>query len=123
MIKPEFFAPNRNFVPFSPLEKNRLPIFGRVVDIGWIISVKARFTDGDELCLQVELLKTYQQDECSKMPAPHIALAGLGANLQGLTWESAHRLRIGRQTQADIVLSDFSVDRIHAEIRHQGLRW
>ena len=57
------------------------------------------------------------------MSEPRIVLAGLGAKLSGLTWETSKVLRIGRQSSLDVVLPDFSVDRIHAEVRHQGMRW
>jgi HD-GYP domain-containing protein (c-di-GMP phosphodiesterase class II) len=57
------------------------------------------------------------------MNEPRIVLAGLGPKLSGLTWESNRYLRIGRQTSLDVVLRDHSVERIHAEIRHQGTRW
>src|SRR5438876_98884 len=57
------------------------------------------------------------------MSEPRIVLAGMGPKLSGLTWESNKFLRIGRQTNLDVVLRDHSVERIHAEIRHQGMRW
>lgn len=57
------------------------------------------------------------------MSEPRIVLAGIGPKLSGLTWESNKALRIGRQTNLDVVLRDYSVDRLHAEVKHQGLRW
>ena len=59
------------------------------------------------------------------MSEPRIVLAGMGAKLAlaGLTWESGKCLRIGRQTNLDVVLRDNSVERVHAEVRHQGMRW
>ncbi|MBI3824107.1 MAG: HD domain-containing protein [Planctomycetes bacterium] len=57
------------------------------------------------------------------MIEPRIVLAGMGPKLSGLTWESDKVLRIGRQTNLDVVLRDHSIERIHAEVRYQGLRW
>jgi HD-GYP domain-containing protein (c-di-GMP phosphodiesterase class II) len=57
------------------------------------------------------------------MTEPRIVLAGMGPKLSGLTWESNKFLRIGRQTNLDVVLRDNSVERVHAEVRHQGMRW
>ena len=57
------------------------------------------------------------------MIEPRIVLGGLGPKLSGLTWESSSALRIGQQINLDVVLHDHSVERIHAEIRHQGVRW
>ncbi len=57
------------------------------------------------------------------MPEPRIVLTGMGTKISGLTWESPKHLRIGRQTNVDVVLRDNSVERIHAEVRHQGTRW
>ncbi len=57
------------------------------------------------------------------MSQPRIVLAGMGPKLSGLTWEASKALRIGRQTNLDVVLRDHSVDRIHAEVRHQCMRW
>lgn len=54
---------------------------------------------------------------------PRIVLSGVGPKLSGLTWESNKALRIGRMTNLDVVLRDNSVERIHAEITHQGARW
>jgi hypothetical protein len=55
--------------------------------------------------------------------ARRIVLAGLGANLAGLTWETDRVLRIGRQNTLDVVLRDYSIDRVHAEVRLLGDRW
>ena len=57
------------------------------------------------------------------MMEPRIVLTGMGSKIAGLTWESRKQLRIGRQTNADVVLRDHSVERLHAEVRHQGARW
>jgi putative nucleotidyltransferase with HDIG domain len=57
------------------------------------------------------------------MTEPRFVLAGMGPKLSGLTWETNKFLRIGRQNNLDIVLRDPSVERVHAEIRHQGFRW
>ncbi len=57
------------------------------------------------------------------MAVAHLVLAGLGPKLSGLTWETHHRLRIGRLNNLDVVLRDFTVDRVHAEVKHQGASW
>src|SRR5436305_13064655 len=57
------------------------------------------------------------------MGKARIVLAGLGPKLAGLTWETERVLRIGRQGSLDIVLHDYSVERLHAEVKNQGLRW
>lgn len=57
------------------------------------------------------------------MAEPRIVLAGIGTKLSGLTWETNQSLRIGRQTNLDVVLRDNSIDRIHAEVRHYSMRW
>src|SRR4029078_9709320 len=57
------------------------------------------------------------------MPEGYIALAGIGAALEGLRWESESVLRIGRQASLDVVLRHTSVERVHAEIKFQGQRW
>jgi HD-GYP domain-containing protein (c-di-GMP phosphodiesterase class II) len=57
------------------------------------------------------------------MGEARIVLAGLGPKLSGLTWESSRSLRIGRQTNLDVVLRDGSVERLHAEVKHTGMRW
>ncbi len=57
------------------------------------------------------------------MSEPRIVLAGMGPKLAGLTWESSKVLRIGRQTNLDVILRDYSVERVHAEVKYQGLRW
>ncbi|HZZ80289.1 MAG TPA: FHA domain-containing protein, partial [Gemmataceae bacterium] len=57
------------------------------------------------------------------MSEPRIVLAGVGPKLSGLTWESSKGLRIGRESNLDVVLRDYSVDRLHAEVKHQGARW
>jgi HD-GYP domain-containing protein (c-di-GMP phosphodiesterase class II) len=57
------------------------------------------------------------------MSEPRIVLAGMGPKLSGLTWESNKSLRIGRQQNLDVILRDYSVERLHAEVKHQGMRW
>jgi HD-GYP domain-containing protein (c-di-GMP phosphodiesterase class II) len=57
------------------------------------------------------------------MSEPRIVLAGIGPKLSGLTWESNKALRIGRQTNLDVILRDYSVERLHAEVKYQGMRW
>ena len=57
------------------------------------------------------------------MSTARIVLTGLGSKLAGLTWESDQQLRIGRQGNLDVVLRDFSVDRLHAEVKNLGYRW
>jgi pSer/pThr/pTyr-binding forkhead associated (FHA) protein len=57
------------------------------------------------------------------MGSSRIVLSGLGPKLAGLTWESNRLLRIGRQSNLDVVLRDFSVDRLHAEVKYHGPRW
>ena len=57
------------------------------------------------------------------MTTPRIVLAGMGPKLSGLTWESEKALKIGRQTSLDVVLRDHSVERSHAEVKYQGMRW
>jgi HD-GYP domain-containing protein (c-di-GMP phosphodiesterase class II)/pSer/pThr/pTyr-binding forkhead associated (FHA) protein len=57
------------------------------------------------------------------MGSARIVLSGLCPKLMGLTWESDALLRIGRQGNAEVVLRDFSVDRLHAEVKNQGPRW
>ena len=52
-----------------------------------------------------------------------IVLMGLGPRLEGLRWESDQALRIGRQGTLDVVLRDFSVERVHAEVKFSGARW
>jgi hypothetical protein len=57
------------------------------------------------------------------MTAPRLVLAGVGTQLQGLTWESAHRLRLGREGNQDVVLRDISVERSQAEILLREGKW
>ncbi len=57
------------------------------------------------------------------MSSPRIVLSGIGPKLEGLQWESESGLRIGRQGNVDVVLRDFSVDRLQAETRLAGSRW
>jgi hypothetical protein len=57
------------------------------------------------------------------MGRARIVLTGLGSNLDGLTWESERLLRIGRQNSLDVVLRDFSIERLHAEVKFTGGRW
>jgi putative nucleotidyltransferase with HDIG domain len=57
------------------------------------------------------------------MGAARIVLMGLGPKLDGLRWESDHSLKIGRQGTLDVVLRDFSVERLHAEVKYCGSKW
>ncbi len=57
------------------------------------------------------------------MSRTRIVLSGLGASLAGLSWETDRLLRIGRQNTLEVVLRDFSVDRLHAEVKFAGGRW
>jgi putative nucleotidyltransferase with HDIG domain len=57
------------------------------------------------------------------MRPPRIVLAGVDHRLKGLRWEFDRSLRIGRQGNLDLVLRDYSVERLHAEIKHGGTRW
>src|SRR5688572_28528845 len=75
---------------------------------------------GCELCLCRLLVEGRRNMSVS---VPRIVLSGVGPKLSGLTWESNKGMRIGRQTNLDVVLRDNSVERLHAEITHQGARW
>jgi HD-GYP domain-containing protein (c-di-GMP phosphodiesterase class II) len=57
------------------------------------------------------------------MEQARIVLSGLSPRLQGLQWEAAGALRIGRHASTDIPLDDPSVARFHAEIFPAGPRW
>jgi hypothetical protein len=57
------------------------------------------------------------------MSTARIVVSGLCPKLAGLTWEAHGVLRIGRQANVDVVLRDYSVDRLHAEIKYHGSRW
>jgi hypothetical protein len=57
------------------------------------------------------------------MPPPRIVLAGIDSRVKGLRWEFDRSVRIGRQGNLDLVLRDYSVERLHAEIKHGGARW
>src|SRR5947209_13097088 len=57
------------------------------------------------------------------MGRTRIVLTGLGPKLAGLTWETERLLRLGRQNNVEVVLRDFSVDRLHAEVKFSGGRW
>jgi putative nucleotidyltransferase with HDIG domain len=57
------------------------------------------------------------------MACPRIVLTGLGSRLDGLRWEFDRPIRIGRQGNLDLVLRDYSVERLHAEIKHGGSKW
>jgi HD-GYP domain-containing protein (c-di-GMP phosphodiesterase class II) len=57
------------------------------------------------------------------MQKARIVLCGMSPRLQGLQWESAGALRIGRHLSADIPLDDPSVARYHAEIFPTGRKW
>jgi hypothetical protein len=57
------------------------------------------------------------------MTRTRIVLTGLGSSLAGLSWETDRVLRIGRQNSLEVVLRDFSIDRLHAEVKFTGGRW
>src|SRR5947209_12167847 len=57
------------------------------------------------------------------MSGARIVLTGLGSSLTGLSWETDRLLRIGRQNTLEVVLRDFSIDRVHAEVRLSAGRW
>ncbi len=57
------------------------------------------------------------------MDNSRIILTGLGQHMQGLQWESDNRLRIGRQDNQDIISTDPSVERQHAEVVRQNQCW
>jgi GAF domain-containing protein len=57
------------------------------------------------------------------MSASHITLTGISPTIQGLHWEAAQYLRIGRQQDLEVVLSDPSVSREHAEIYYSPKGW
>ena len=57
------------------------------------------------------------------MGRSRIVLTGLSPSMAGLRWESENVLRIGRQNNVDVVLRDFSIDRLQAEVRFTGGRW
>jgi hypothetical protein len=50
-------------------------------------------------------------------------LSGLCVRTQGLRWESARALKIGRGNNQDVVLDDASVGRRHAELVNAGGNW
>jgi HD-GYP domain-containing protein (c-di-GMP phosphodiesterase class II) len=52
-----------------------------------------------------------------------ILLSGASPAIAGLRWESDRPLRIGRQSNQDIVLPDPSVSRRHAEVVSEGPVW
>ncbi len=57
------------------------------------------------------------------MSRPRVVLCGLGAQVDGLRWESVDRLRIGRTGSLDIVINDASVSRSHAEVVYTPEGW
>jgi hypothetical protein len=57
------------------------------------------------------------------MSKARIVLTGLGSTLAGLSWETDRLLRIGRQNSLEVVLRDFSIDRLHAEVKFSAGRW
>jgi len=57
------------------------------------------------------------------MSDPRIVLTGIGPRLSGLSWEAREVMRIGRQANLEVVLRDGSVEKLHAEVRHHGMRW
>lgn len=57
------------------------------------------------------------------MATGRICLLGVGGPARGLRWEAAQVLRIGRQHNLDVVLSDPSIARIQAEIQLTPRGW
>jgi HD-GYP domain-containing protein (c-di-GMP phosphodiesterase class II) len=54
---------------------------------------------------------------------PRIRLQGLGADLEGKSWESDRLLRVGRAGSVEMVLADASLSRRHAEIVLTEMGW
>ena len=54
--------------------------------------------------------------ENAHMGQARIVLAGICPSLAGLTWQTDRLLRLGRQNHLEVVLRDFSIDRLHAEV-------
>ena len=52
-----------------------------------------------------------------------IVLRGINGPIQGTIWESSELLRVGRLDALEVVLSDSSVSRYHAEVRHGEGGW
>ncbi|HXG11982.1 MAG TPA: HD domain-containing phosphohydrolase [Gemmataceae bacterium] len=52
-----------------------------------------------------------------------IRLRGLNGSVKGKVWEASALLRVGRLESLEIVLTDPSVSRTHAEIRHTERGW
>src|SRR6516165_8940620 len=61
--------------------------------------------------------------ENAHMGQARIVLAGICPSLAGLTWQTDRLLRLGRQNHLEVVLRDFSIDRLHAEVGLSGGRW
>jgi hypothetical protein len=57
------------------------------------------------------------------MADQRLVLAGLCVRTQGLHWESARALKIGRANNQDVVVDDPSVARRHAELMNTGGNW
>jgi HD-GYP domain-containing protein (c-di-GMP phosphodiesterase class II) len=57
------------------------------------------------------------------VPTGKICLVGVSEAVKGLRWESTKVLRIGRQQDMDIVVSDPSIARVHAEIHMTSRGW
>src|SRR5437764_341953 len=61
--------------------------------------------------------------EGARMAGPRVVLCGVGNGVDGMRWESATRVRIGRRHSLEIVLNDASVSREHAEITCTPQGW
>src|ERR1043166_1957647 len=61
--------------------------------------------------------------ENAHMGQPRIVLAGLCPSLTGLTWQSERLLRLCRHSTLEVVLRDFSIDRVHAEVAWTSAGW
>lgn len=58
-----------------------------------------------------------------RITAPFIQLRALAGKLEGMVWESATMLRVGRRSHLEVVLNDISVSRLHAELRPTANGW
>jgi HD-GYP domain-containing protein (c-di-GMP phosphodiesterase class II) len=52
-----------------------------------------------------------------------LLLLGLSPTIEGLRWQTGHRLRIGRQENLEIVVPEPSLSRLHAELRLTPQGW
>jgi hypothetical protein len=52
----------------------------------------------------------------------HIQLRGFSQGFEGQAWQGVQRLRIGRGQRCEVLLSDTSMSRRHAEMNHATTR-